>query len=846
MSSNKLNDMMKNENPTLENGSRWMYLLPIVIIAIIAFAFFYPADSEGLVLRQHDVQQGIAIGQEVKAFTEATGETSRWTNSLFSGMPNFQISPSYESSKPIALIGKIVSLGLPSPANLLFVMMFGFYILMLSFGAKWHMGLLGAIAYGFSTYFVIIIGAGHIWKFIALSYVAPTIAGIVWAYRGKYLLGATVTAISAALQIAGNHVQMTYYFMFVIVALVIAYGVEAYRGKQMKRWGIASGALAVAAIAAIAANSPNLYNTYQYSKESMRGGHSELASAQTTQNATDGGLNKDYITAWSYGIDETLSLVVPNVNGGANIKPMKGSNTALVLQQLDAAEKMYNAGEISGEEYQALGSFYQYFGDQPSTNGPVYVGAIIFALFLLGCFVVKGPVKWALVAVTLLSIALSWGHNMMWFTDLFIDHFPLYNKFRTVSSILVIAEFTMPLLAILALKKIAETPEPFNKFRTEFYMAFGISALICVVLWLAPSIFLGDAFSIDENEAYIKAGYTQMYPSLFKAVETLRYGMVKADALRSLMLIAAAAALLLLYNYGKIKTLHLSLILVFLVLIDMYSVNKRYLSYDSFTRPMEQTQFAMRPVDKIIKQDTAMNYRVLDIPNFTAAMPSYFHKCVGGYHAAKLSRYQDLMSRHLVISQQGVNINPRVMDMLNTRYVVFNDTIVERNPTALGNAWLVDKIEYVDGAQAEIDSLAIFNPMTTAISDRKFAATLGESIPAKVPGDTIYEITYAPNRLRYHAESQNGGMAVFSEVYFPWGWNVSIDGNPVEMGRVNYVLRALKIPAGAHTIEFHFDPQSVRVTETIAYIAVALIYLSLLALVVLAVVRYRKTRNKEA
>ena len=423
---------MKNENPTLENGSRWMYLLPVVIIAIIAFAFFYPADSEGLVLRQHDVQQGIAIGQEVKAFTEATGETSRWTNSLFSGMPNFQISPSYESSKPIALIGKIVSLGLPSPANLLFVMMFGFYILMLSFGTKWHMGLLGAIAYGFSTYFVIIIGAGHIWKFIALSYVAPTIAGIVWAYRGKYLLGATVAAISAALQIAGNHVQMTYYFMFVIVALVIAYGVEAYRGKQMKRWGIASGALAVAAIAAVAANSPNLYNTYQYSKESMRGGHSELASAQTTQNATDGGLNKDYITAWSYGIDETLSLVVPNVNGGANIKPMKGSNTALVLQQLDAAEKMYNAGEISGEEYQALGSFYQYFGDQPGTNGPVYVGAIIFALFLLGCFVVKGPVKWALVAVTLLSIALSWGHNMMWFTDLFIDHFPLYNKFRTL------------------------------------------------------------------------------------------------------------------------------------------------------------------------------------------------------------------------------------------------------------------------------------------------------------------------------------------------------------------------------------------------------------------------------
>lgn len=835
------NDTNNTVNKVTDLKKEWlMKLLPIIAFALVAVAFFFPADTQGLVLRQHDVQQGLAIGQEVKAFTDSTGEASRWTNSLFSGMPNFQISPSYESSKPVSLIGKILTLGLPSPANLVFVMLLGFYILMLALGVRWHLAMLGAFAYAFSSYFIIIIGAGHIWKYITLSYIPPTIAGIVWAYRGRYLLGSVVAALFATLQIAGNHVQMTYYFLFVIVAIVVACCVSAYREKQMKRWAKATVALAFAAVLAVAANSPSLYNTYEYSKETMRGGHSELTD-MSSPNATSGGLNKDYITAWSYGIDETLSLFVPNINGGANIKPEKGSNMPLLLSDLDAAKKMSSEGKIQPQEYQALGSFFQYFGDQPGTNGPVYVGALVFVLFVLGCVIVKGPLKWALLVSTILSILLSWGHNMMWLTDWFIDYFPLYSKFRTVSSILVIAEFTIPVLAVLALKQLVEEKDALRHYKTAIYVSFGAVAFLCLLMWISPSVFVGDAYSIEESRAYVQAGYMQMYPELFSAVENLRYGMVKADAMRSLLIIAVGFALLLLYANGKLKTTGFVLSMAAVVLVDLYTVNKRYLDNDSFTdAPAGVQQFAMRPVDRAIKQDTAINYRVLDIPNFTSAMPSYFHKMVGGYHAAKLTRYQDLMNRHIQISQEGININPMVMDMLNTRYVIFNDTVVERNPTALGNAWFVDKIEYVDSPDAEIDSLSSFNPINTAISDKRFKTVLGETVNPKMPGDTIYEITYAPNRLIYHAKTAKGGLAVFSEVYFPWGWDITVDGKPAEMGRVNYVLRAMQVPAGEHTIEFRFDPKSVRITETVAFVAVGILFVGMAILVAFGIVNARK------
>ena len=783
--------------------------------------YFYPDVFEGNVLRQHDTLQGVANGQEAAAFAEATGETTRWTNSLFSGMPTFQISPSYGSSKLISTVERAYSLWLPNPANLVFIMMLGFYILMLAMRTRWYVALLGAIAYGFSSYFFIIIGAGHIWKFSTLAYVPPTIAGIILCYRGKYIGGGVLAAFFAMLQIAANHIQMTYYFLFVIVALVIAFFVEHKRANTLKKWAKATGVLAVAAALAVGANLPSLYNTYEYSKQTMRGGHSELAVA--TANSTKGGLDKNYITQWSYGISETFSLLIPNIKGGATIIPTDGQNVQTSMAEVEQVKEDYQKGKIDYQTYSNLQMFPQYFGDQPMTNGPVYVGALIFALFILGLIIVKGPVKWALFAVTVLSVALSWGHNMMWLTDWFIDHFPLYNKFRTVASILVIAEFTMPLLAALALQKIVTTPDFFKLHSKAFFGSFGISIFFCLLGMMAPSVF---GSGISQMEADMFAEYAaQGYDlsPLYASLQDARMAMVSADALRSFVFLVIGAALFWLYFKNILKKEALCGALLVVVLIDMYPVDKRYLNTKSFSmKPaMAQQTIEPRPVDLQILQDTAMNYRVMDLSRFGDAMPSYFHKCIGGYHAAKLTRYQDLIDRQ--ISKNNVE----VLNMLNAKYLVVDDTTAHINPEALGNGWFVDKVTYVKGAQAEMAVLDTLHTAVGAVADESFRSVLGEA-KAVMPGDTIIETVYKPNELHYKTISRNGGLAVFSEIYFPWGWTATVDGKEVPVGRVNYVLRALQLPAGEHTVVFRFDPQSVHATETVAYASVALIYLALI------------------
>ncbi len=828
--SNEMKD--KRIGLSLKKSKAAYIVIAIVVMAAIALAFFYPDSIEGNVLRQHDIVQGIANGQEAKEFKAETGETSWWTNSLFSGMPMFQISPSYGSSALLSWINSVYGLWLPTPSNLLFMMMIGFFILMLACKARWHIALIGAIAYGFSSYFIIIIGAGHIWKFLTLAYVPPTIAGIIWCYRGRYLLGGAVAALFAAMQLLSNHPQMTYYFLFLIVAIAIGYLVQAYREKKIKQWGIATGVLALAAILAVLANSPNLYNTYRYSKETMRGGHSELAVA--SPNSTKDGLNKDYITAWSYGKSETFTLLIPNVDGGATIKPVKGNNSILTLADTDQAKRLLNEGKISGQDYQYLAQFPQYFGDQPMTNGPVYVGALIFALFIVGCIIIKGPIKWALLIITIITLMLSWGHNLMWFTNWFIDHFPLYNKFRTVSSILVVAEFTIPLLAMLALQKILFD----KKLKKWQWMAtcstLGVCALICLIIYLFPRIF--NIYTQQEYEL-IKHGYAQQLPTLFEAIKNVRSAMISADAIRSFIIIALGCGVLVVQKAGKISPSVATALVGIVVLIDLYSVNKRYLSSESFTKPIAtntEAVFTKRPVDEAILQDTAMNYRVFDQQLFSDAMPSYYHKAIGGYHAAKLTRYQDLIDYQISTG----NIN--VLNMLNTKYIIKGNTDMTVNPGALGNAWFVNSIDYVATPTEEMNYLDHFNPASEAVADKKFEKVLGTTVPAKAMGDTIYEISYAPNRLVYHAQSRNGGLAVFSEVYFPWGWEAAIDGQPVEIGRVNYILRALKIPAGSHTITFKFEPQSVNVTETLAYISISIIYLLVIASIAMAVVKRLK------
>ncbi len=817
----------------------WGSFVALIIMIIISFAYFHPDVVQGRVLQQYDMMQGAAIGQEAKAFEEATGEKALWTNSVFSGMPTFQISPSYSSNSLFDWINSLYGAFLPAPANLLVMMMLGFFILLLAFGLKWWQALIGAIAYGFSSYFIILIGAGHIWKFITLAYIPPTIAGIVLCYRGRYLLGGAIAALFAMMQLSANHVQMTYYFAFVIVGFVVAYLITAIKEKKLKQWGIATGTLAVAAVLALAANSPSLYNTYEYSKETMRGNHSELTAkedAKSTENKTDG-LNRDYITQYSYGGAETFTLLIPDVKGGSS------------QQALSEADEAKNC---SSEERYYLSQLPQYFGGAEGTSGPVYVGAIICALFLLGCIIVRGPIKWVLITLTILSILLALGRNFMWFTDLFIDYIPMYSKFRTVESILVIAQFSMPLLALLAVKQLFEEKEPWKKYKVAIFASFGVTLFICFLGIISPSIFgsfVGDA------ETSIK----DQYPQIFIAAEQVRAAMVSSDALRSFMFIALTLGAILLYSKKKIPaTLSVAIICV-LVLGDLYTVGKRYLNHDSFhDKPLgaEFEQFAKTPIDEQILADTTSHYRVMNIPMFNHPAPSYHHKTIGGYHAAKLTRYQDLINRQLSTVQQysympelrsdSINIPDdqqalakelrqkySILDMLNAKYIIGHKGELVKNEHALGNAWWVDNVIYANNADGEMNALDTINTATTAVADAKFKDIIGTATP-KSAGDTISLTTYAPNRLTYHAKSQKGGVAVFSEIYFPWGWNVTIDDKPVEMARVNYVLRALNVPAGDHKIEMYFDPQSIHTTTTVASVAVILIYLALIAAVLLA------------
>ena len=800
------------------------FAIAVLVFAVISWIYFYPNDLNGDAMQQHDIMQGAANSQEVQTFEQQTGEKSWWTDALFGGMPTFQITPSYEGTTMLSPASALYRLFFPTPVSWLFILMLGFFILMLAFKVKWYYAVLGAIGYAFSSYFFIIMGAGHIWKLMVLAYIPPTIAGIVWCYRGKYLGGMAVAAFFAALQLASNHVQMTYYSMFLIVPLVIAYLVKAIIDKKVGRWCIATACLAVAALLALAANSPNLYMTYKYSQETMRGGHSELTpigEEAATAKPTKGGLDKDYITQWSYGKDETFTLLIPNCKGGATIKPEHGDNKTLLLSETKKAETMANNGEMNQQDVQILSQFPQYFGDQPMTNGPVYVGALICALFLLGCFIVKGPVKWALLIATIISILLSWGHNMMWLTDWMIDHFPMYNKFRTVASILVIAEIAMPILAVLGLRELFKDPDGWRKHRLPLIISFGVCALICLLAAVFPGIF--GHFSAQEHEQLVATGQIQQYPSVDAAIAAVRGALVSGDAWRSLLIILLGFAVIFAYLKGKLSELAATLIVAGIVLVDMYAVNKRYINSDTFTSryDLPEQQFAPRPADSQILQDKDMNYRVMDVQHFGEAMPSYFHKTVGGYHAAKLTRYNDL------IANQIAKNNIQVLNMLNTRYVIIDDQTVQRNPDALGNAWFVDSLKYVDTADAEMAFLDDFNPATSAVADSKFRQQLGEA-KAVQPGDTIYETAYAPNHLTYKSHSEGGGLAVFSEIFFPWGWSVTVDGKPAEMGRVNYVLRALQVPAGDHEIDFKFAPSEVNKTQTWAKVAVIAIYILLL------------------
>ena len=816
-------------------------LLPDIIViaffAVISFVYFCPAVTEGRILSQHDSVAGIGAGQEHSEYYKRTGKKTRWTNAVFGGMPTYQLAPSYESTNLLSKIAELYHLYLPTYVWYVFVMLLGFYILLRAFNFKVWMSALGAIVWAFSSYFFIIIAAGHIWKLMTLAYIPPTIAGMVLIFRKKYLLGGLLTALFVALQINSNHIQMSYYFLIVMLAMYIAYGIMARKQQEMSHFLKATGVLALAGILGICINLSNLYHTYEYSKESMRG-KSELVK-ENSANQTNSGLERDYITQWSYGIGETFTLLVPNTKGGASV-PL-----AMNEKAMEKANPMYM------NIYRQIG---QYWGEQPGTSGPVYVGAFVMFLFVLGLFIVKGPMKWALLVATILSILLSWGKNFMGFTDFFIDYIPMYSKFRTVSSILVVAEFTIPLLAMLALKEWVERPQLLKENRKEILISLGLTGGLALLFALAPKLFFSSYVSSMEMHALQGIPADQLVP-LLANLEEVRMSMFTSDAWRSVFIILIGIILLWMYSAGKLKQNVLVGALIVLCLVDMWDVNKRYLYDGQFVEKQEQTRtFEPTETDKIILQDKDLNYRVLNLASntFNENNTSYWHKSIGGYHAAKLRRYQEMIEEHVStemnslfkeVAEAGGDMDSLdaskfpVLNMLNARYFIFplegGQTVPLRNPFALGNAWFVDEVQYVNNANEEIEAIHGIDPLHQIVVDKRFESI----VQASSASDSTCSITltaYEPNDLKYEVNSSKGGTVVFSEIYYP-GWQAYIDGEKVEHGRANYILRAMNVPAGQHVVEFKFDPDTLHATETIAYIAFALLAIAAVVIVILEV-----------
>ena len=841
-------------------------ILVVLLFAVIAFAYFFPADTEGRILYRHDSSAGRGSGQELTEYYQRTGERTRWTNSLFSGMPTYQMAPSYDSQQVLNEVGKFYHLWLPENVWYVFAYLLGFYILLRAFDFRRELAVLGSIIWAFSSYFFIIIAAGHIWKVIALAYLPPMIAGIVLAYRGKYVWGFVITALFTALEIQANHVQMTYYYLFIIAFMVLAYLWDAVRNHRLAQFGKATGVCFVAAALGVVINLSNLYHTWQYTQESMRG-KSELVK-KNSANQTSSGLDRDYITQWSYGIDETWTLLVPNTKGGASM-PLAMNEKA--MQKADP--QFYQI-------YQQLG---QYWGNQPGTSGPVYVGAFVLMLFVLGLFIVKGPMKWALFLATCLSILLSWGRNFMWFTDLFLDYVPMYAKFRTVASILVIAEFTIPLLAMLALKKIFDTPDFFTqKIRIYLgtskhpiishnttnmfwvwasFIATGGMALLFAIM---PSIFFPDYVSASELEAMKQIPSEYLGP-LLSNLQEIRISIFTADCWRTLFVIVLGTAVLLLLRMKKIQPKYAVGAIIVLCLVDMWQVNKRYLNDDMFVeRSVRETPQQETATDRQIMQDKAPDYRVLNLASntFNENETSYYHKSIGGYHAAKLRRYQEMIDQYIgkeMHNMQGAIVNAQgdmtrvagdsiypVLNMLNTKYVILplqgGQTAPLLNPYAFGNAWFVDRISYVDNANAEIDAVGKIDLRHEAVADSKFKDALGE--PAAHQSTAVVTLKkYEPNELTYTVESQKGGIVVFSEIYYP-GWTATVDGAATPVGRVNYILRAINVKPGKHTVVLTFKPASVKNTETAAYVAYLLLVLAIAAGVFFETKRRKNETNE--
>ena len=767
------------------------HLVAVALFLVLSLAYVSPV-LEGKRLFQPDIKNWVGMAKEIQDFREKTGEEPLWTNSMFGGMPAYQISVLYKNN--IArYFHKTMTLGLPAPANMIFLYFIGFYILLLVLRFNPWLSILGAMAFAFSSYHFIIIEAGHNSKAVAIAYMAPVLAGIILALRGHFFKGGLLATIFLSLQLNANHFQITYYLLYIVLAVGIGWLIHSYFGKQLKTFFSAIGVLILALILALTVNIGNLLTTWEYSKYTIRGG-SELTDTEGIQTAT--GLDKDYATRWSYGIGETFSLFIPNVKGGG---------TKAIAENPNALNR------IDRQYHDWIGGQNHYWGEQPFTSGPVYVGAIVFFLFIFGILVLKGHMKWALLGVTVLSILLAWGRNFMPFTEFFLDYIPGYNKFRAVSMTLVIAELCIPLLALLTLREIINKPAIIKERLNEFILAMGLTAGVTLVFYIAPGMFF--SFITSQEMAGMqefKTGQPDMAATVdmfLGQLEKVRMGILKADAIRSFIYIALAAALIWLFQIGKLKQTAFIGLLAVLIVADMWTINRRYLNNDNFVnRRQVERPFQPTTADQLILKDTDLHFRVLNLTTntFNETHTSYFHKSIGGYHGAKLQRYQDLIDHHIM---KG---NTVVLDMLNTKYIINQDQNrqpqAQVNFNAMGNAWFVSRYQEVDNADEEIDALHGFDPELWAVVDKRFEGFYSGHDLKEDEAAHIRLTSYAPNRLTYSAKTGTDQLAVFSEVYYDKGWNAYLNGEPWPHFRVNYILRAMLVPAGEHKIEFVFRP----------------------------------------
>ena len=816
-----------------ENKKTLQIIFAILGFALITLIYFSPI-LEGKRIRQHDIEMYKGMSQEIKQYEEKTGEQSLWTNSMFGGMPAWNISVKQKTNL-ITPIHHILNFGFPHPIGAVFISMVGFFILLLVFKVNIGLSFIGALAFGFSSYMYIIIGAGHNSKAMAIAYMAPVLAGIILTYRGKYLWGGVLAALATALEIRAGHIQITYYLFFIIIAVVVAEFVRSLKEKQCPSFFKASAVLVVAALIGILTNVTTLYANYEYGKETMRG---KPILAVDAQNQTQG-LDRDYVTQWSYGIGETWSLMIPNVKGGAS-NYIGNDNKAL-----QKAEPRFRS---------TIAQHNAYWGDQPGTSGPVYLGAIVMFLFVLALFVVKSNYKWALLVVTILSILLSWGKNFMPFTDFFLDFIPGYNKFRAVSMTLVIAQVTIPLLAFIGLAKVLEEPTIIKQRPYYLYISFALTGGLCLLFSLAPGLcfnFLSQGEAIQFRE-FTKGADGAIYATLREQLENVRQAIFQKDALRSFSLIMVAAIALFVFVKGKLKAFPLLTILAILIVVDMFPIDKRYLNKSNYiSKKQYETPFLITAADKHIQEDQEQDFRVLNISKdvFNDASTSYFHKSIGGYHGAKLRRYQDLISGYikpeletlrLQASQaqseldiESALIDKKALNMLNTKYIIYNGNAKPiENPHRLGNAWIVNDIKSVSTPNQEFVALASTDIERQAIIHEEFNNELnGFSSKDTITG-SIALTSYAPNELHYRFQSDNNELVIFSEIWTSKGWNLYIDGQKHPLLRANYLLRAAVVPSGQHEVTMRYEPKIWSIGKVISLITSLLIIIGVIVAII--------------